>query len=74
MGEGFNVTPYVNFGFADDRVIYADTGLVQATFGISSELALGDVSVVPSLNYTAESDDNADNQFWVGFKLGYAFM
>lgn len=74
LGEGFNITPYVAFGFASDaEKVYADDGLVHVTFGVSSDLKLGNIAVKPTLNYTAESDDNAVNQFWFGMTLGYSF-
>jgi len=70
-----NLTPFVNFGFASDsEKIYADDGFVQATFGVYSELPLGEqATLVPIISYTSESDDNADNEFWFGFNLKYAF-
>jgi hypothetical protein len=74
MGEGFNVTPYATFGFTDENAsAYAENGLVQATIGLSSDLKLGHIDVVPSFHYTFESDDVADNQFWMGITLGHLF-
>ena len=75
MGDGFNVEPYVTFGFVSDAEgIYEKGGLIQTTVGVSSTLALGDISVVPSLNYSFESDAATDNQFWAGFVLGYSWL
>lgn len=74
LGEGFNITPYVDFGFASHaEKLYADNGLVQVTVGVSSELSLGIFSVIPSVNYTFESDEYALNELWVGLSLGYSF-
>lgn len=74
MGNGFNITPYVVAGFASNAErVYADDGLVHVTFGLSSALALGKIDVTPSFQYTAESDDNTENEFWFGVDLGYSF-
>lgn len=74
LGDGFNLTPYVSFGFAqNEEPVYADDGFVQATFGVSSNLTLGSLAVVPSLNYTAESDKNATNEFWFGMSITKGF-
>lgn len=75
MGEGFNIKPYVTFGFASDAAgIYEHGGLVQTTVGVSSDLKLGDIAVTPNLNYSFESDAATDNQFWAGFTLGYSWL
>lgn len=75
LGEGFNITPYVTFGFASNAEgYYEHGGLVQTTVGLSSDLALGDFKVVPSLNYSFESDAATDNQFWAGFSIGYVWL
>lgn len=75
LGKGFNATPYVTFGFAtnSDKVYDDDSGLMQVTYGVSSELALGDFSVVPSLNYTSKVDDATVNEFWFAGNLNYSF-
>lgn len=74
MGDGFNLTPYVTFGFTDENnVVYADNGLVQWTVGMSSDMKLGNLDVTPSFHYTVEEDDNADNQFWFGVTIGRLF-
>lgn len=47
LGEGFNVTPFVSFGFASNAdKVYEDDGLETITVGASSEAALGDISIV----------------------------
>lgn len=75
MGDGFNIKPYVTFGFASNAEgVYEHGGLVQTTVGLSSDLALGDVSVTPNVNYSFESDAATDNQFWMGFTLGYSWL
>lgn len=74
LGSGFNIAPFVAFGFASDaEKLYANDGLVQTTFGVNFTATLGDVQVVPSINVTRESDDNAVNEFWVGTSLIYNF-
>lgn len=74
LGDGFNITPYVTTGFASHaEKVYADNGFVQVTFGTSFDAKLGDVTVTPSLNVTRESDDFADNEFWVGTNFAWSF-
>lgn len=74
LGKGFNLTPYATFGFASSAEgVYENDGLEQVTFGVSSETNLGDITLTPSLNYTAAVDDQADNSFWAGMTLGYGF-
>jgi hypothetical protein len=74
LGDGFNITPYVAFGFASNaEKAYASNGFVQATYGASFNATLGDITVSPSLNVTNEADDNAVNQFWVGTSFLYSF-
>lgn len=72
LGEGFNFTPFVAFGFASSAEgVYTENGLVQVTCGTSFTAQIGDVAVVPSLNYTFESDDSAVNEFWTGVSFAY---
>lgn len=74
LGEGFNVTPYVSFGFAtDSEKVYADDGLVVIASGLSSNLSLGDISVVPGVHYSFKVDDNTIDRFWFDLNLGYSF-
>ena len=74
LGEGFNLTPYVSFGFASNaEKVYQDNGLVQITTGLSTEAPLGDITVIPTINYTFESDKLATNEFWVGTTFSYSF-
>ena len=72
-GRSWNLTPFVTFGFAgNSEKIYANNGLVQTTFGASTNLQMGDLIVTPSLNYTAEADNNLRNEFWFGTTIGWA--
>ena len=74
LGEGFNVTPYINVGFVTngDTVYDRDSGLVQITTGLASDLKLGNLLLVtPSLNYTFEIDDATVNEFWLKISIGY---
>jgi len=74
LGKDFAITPFVNFGFVTNgSELYASNGFVQTTFGVTFTLQLGDISVTPSFNYTAEADDNAQNEFWTGTSLSYSF-
>ena len=72
LGKGFNTTPYVTFGFVSDgEVLYEDDGLAYVNLGTSFEMELGNISVVPSVNYTFEVDDNTVNEFWILTTFGY---
>lgn len=74
LGKGFSITPYAAFGFASDQTpLYAEDGFVQSTFGVSTTLNWGDITVTPSANFTAEADDNLNNEFWYGMNFGYSF-
>jgi len=75
MGKGFNITPFVNIGFASnaEKVYDDEQGLVQVIYGISSSVPLGDVLLIPSLNYTSSVDDAATNEFWFGSSVNYSF-
>lgn len=73
LGKGFNTTPYVTFGFVSNGdTVYEDDGLAYVNVGTSFELALGDITVVPSLNYTFEVDDNTTNEFWAALNFNYS--
>ena len=70
LGENFNVTPYVAFGFAaHEDTLYADDGFVQSTVGALSDVQLGIIKLTPTVNYTFKADDNTVNKFWFGFTL-----
>ena len=74
LGEGFNVTPFVTAAFASNaEKVYADDGLVHVTFGASFDAKLGDITISPSLNVTRESDDLAQNEFWVGTSFSWSY-
>lgn len=74
LGDGFNLTPFVNFGFdANGNKVYdRESGIVQASYGVSSEVAMGDITVTPSLTMTSGIDDATVNQFWFGMSFGYS--
>lgn len=73
LGKGFNVTPFVTFAFASNsEKVYENDGLVHTTFGASFDAKLGDVSLVPSLYVTRESDSATDNEFWMGTTFGFS--
>jgi hypothetical protein len=77
LGEGFNATPSVVFGFASngDKVYADNSGLMYVETGVGFNLKLGDIDVTPSVNYSFKVDDNTNNEFWikVGFGHGWNF-
>lgn len=73
VGNGSNLTPFIAFGFASNaEKIYADDGLVQITTGVSTNLAMGDITVTPTLDYSFKVDENTINQFWFGVTFAYS--
>ncbi len=79
LGEGFAVTPFVNFGFADGD-IYARNGLEHVNVGLASEIPWGVFTVKPSFVYVFEADgtsetrgDRAQDNFVFGVDLSYDF-
>lgn len=74
LGDGFNVTPYVDFGFGSnaEKVYSDDSGLMHVTYGMSFALALGDISVTPKLSYTSAVDDATVNEFSLGISFIYS--
>lgn len=67
------LVPFVAFGFASNsEKVYARDGLEQVTAGVSLNTSVGDVSVVPNINYSFKVDDNTVNQFWFGMTFGYS--
>lgn len=74
LGEGFNATPFVAFGFASNaEKVYDNNGLVQITWGVSSTVPLGELSLIPSVNYTHKVDDATVNELWFGTSLAVEF-
>lgn len=74
LGEGFNMTPYITFGFASNaEKAYDKNGFEQMTFGTSFNLKLGVIDVIPSVNYTKAFDDAAQSNFWAGTTFSYTF-
>ncbi len=72
LGEGFNLAPFVAFGFASnaaDTGVYQDDGLVQTTMGVSFQIPWGIFTVKPMLAYTKEADAIATDQFWSGITI-----
>lgn len=64
LGEGFNITPFVTFGFAssadDDKIIYNHDGLEHINVGLSSSLPLGIFTVKPVATYVFGTDRDRD--------------
>lgn len=72
LGEGFNITPAATFFFASDaETYYEDNGLESITVGVSSDMTLGEIAVVPSINYNFKIDETTKNQFWFGLTFQY---
>lgn len=76
VADGFVLTPYTAFGFAfnanDGPVFYFDNGLVHVDVGVLADIPLWRFILTPSLNYTFEADDGANNEFWFGLELSYS--
>lgn len=76
VAEGFALTPYTVFGFAfnadDNPVFYFDNGLEHVDVGVLADIQLGAVVLTPSVNFTFETDDGSNNEFWFGIELGYS--
>lgn len=69
-----SLSPFVALGFASNaEKLYADNGLEHVTVGTSLAFPIGEVSVVPSVNYTFEVDDTTQNQLWFGSSVNYSF-
>jgi hypothetical protein len=74
LGEGFNLTPYLSFGFGSNtEKVYEDDGLVVVATGLNSYLSLGDIGVTPGLHYSFKVDDATINRFWFDLNFSYSF-
>ncbi len=72
-GDKSGITPFASLGFATNAEdIYHNNGLETATIGAQFNLSLGDIGVVPVINYTFKIDDNTVNAFWAGVTLSYS--
>ncbi len=75
FGKENNIIPSALFGFAanadDGPVFYKDNGLVHIDIGLAFDIPLGELFLSPHLNYTFETDDFANNEFWFGIDLSY---
>ncbi|HQH27762.1 MAG TPA: hypothetical protein PLP17_10230 [Oligoflexia bacterium] len=76
LGEGFNLTPSVTFGWATnaEKVYDEDSGLMYVEAGLSSEVEFGIFTLVPSFNYTFQVDDSTQNEFWFKIGVGYSLI
>ncbi len=73
LGKGFNMTPYLQLGFADSADdLYESDGLETMTLGTTFATTLGDINVTPGLYYTFEVDDATVNEFWISVAFGYS--
>ena len=84
FGDGFNIVPFVQFGFAsnanDDKLIYNSNGLEHINIGVSHTAKLGMFQVKPNLTYCFAQDDTGDGEtrrvedkFVIGFEVAYDF-
>lgn len=74
LGKGFNMTPYVTFGWATNAEKYFQRdGLEYITIGTSFEIPFGVLNVVPSLNYTFQGDPTTVDRFWAGVNFNVTF-
>lgn len=83
LGEGFNLTPFVTFGFAsnaaDSKRIYNHNGLEHINLGVSTALKAGIFQVKPHLTYVFGLDRKRDDverttdQLVGGVDLSYDF-
>lgn len=74
VNKDFGVTTFTAFGFGDNSAqVYGKNGLVQITYGASTEIPLGEFSLAPSVNYTQKFDEYTLNKLWFGMNLIYAF-
>ncbi len=83
LGEGFNITPFVVFGFAgsaaDDITIYNNNGLEHINLGVTTNLKWGILTVKPNMTYVFGTDDEVDgfertsDQFIMGVDFAYDF-
>lgn len=75
LGEGFQIDPYVTFGFASSAdKVYDDNGLEHVDVGYFVDFQLGDVVLTPNMHYTFAVDKNAENEFWIGIGVGLGLM
>lgn len=77
LGEDFNITPFVNFGFAssaaDDISVYNSNGLVHISTGVKFDVDWGIFRVTPSFTYHfGTDDDNEDGSDRTGNKFIFA--
>ncbi len=81
LGDGFNLTPFVVFGFAgsasDDILIYNENGLEHVNLGVSTNLKMGIFQVKPNFTYVFGTDKEVDgtertsDQFIFGVDFAY---
>lgn len=72
---GFNLTLFANAGFVTNGTPYwaKDTGFVQSSYGASTEIPLGPVTVTPLIAYANGSDGYATDQWWGGVSFSSSF-
>jgi len=65
--DGYNFTPFVNFGFTyHGEKYFQNDGLVHITYGISTDLAAGPVTIQPQIAFTDAHDPTGDHNIWFG--------
>lgn len=74
LGEWFNLTPFVTLGFtANAEKVYADNGLVYASYGVSSLVEAGGFQILPTIAYSDKIDEATVNQLWFGATISRSY-
>ncbi len=70
--DAFYLRLFSEFGFVSNgSELYQANGLVQITSGVSTQIELGNLRLVPKLAYTSAADERSRNAFWAGIALQY---
>jgi hypothetical protein len=68
--DAFNVGIFSSFGYVTNgREQYRADGLVQITSGVTTDYALGVITLKPTLAYTSAADAASRNSVWGGVSL-----
>lgn len=72
--EKFNLTPFVDIGFASNGEKYFyKNGFVQNSIGVSTDIEAGPLTLTPLISYTVPHDDVDDNRVWGGISINFTF-
>ena len=72
---GFNLTLFANAGFVTNGTPYwaKDTGFVQSSYGASTDIEIGSITITPLIAYANGSDGYATDQWWGGVNVTSSF-